>query len=200
MMRPRITLLALAILAGCGHSPPTHFFTLDPAKPVRAPQRATGAPVQIDIVHLPPELDRLSMVRERGSGELQIDDQNRWGGQLSDLIRQALAQDLAARLSPGSVILPDAPAPPATRTMAVDIVTFRPDASGTVTLDASWTLLDSGSGKPVLRRPVHLTDTAPAQTPDAQATAMSRLLGDMADEIARVLASGGSAPTPRSAP
>ncbi|HLG86615.1 MAG TPA: PqiC family protein [Alphaproteobacteria bacterium] len=199
-MRSLITLLAVAVLASCGHSPPTHFFTLDPVKPDRAPKAATGAPVQIEIVHVPPELDRLSMVRERGSGELEIDDQNRWGGQLSDLVRQALAQDLAARLSPGSVILPDAPSPPATRTIAVDIVKFQPDASGTVALDASWTLLDSGSGKPVLRRPVHLTDAARAQTADAQATAMSRLLGDMADEIARALAGGVPAPTPRSAP
>lgn len=59
-------------------------------------------------------------------------------------MRRTLAQDLTSRLPPG-FIFPDAPEPPDTRMLVVTVLDAETDASGTVTLQAAWTLQ---SGQP----------------------------------------------------
>jgi uncharacterized lipoprotein YmbA len=73
-------------------------------------------------------------------------------------MRQALAQDLSARLPPGQLVGPDAASPPGTRTLAVDILRFQAVQSGDVKLEGSWSLLDGDSGKPIIRRQIHLRE------------------------------------------
>src|SRR6202012_3998372 len=59
--------LALRTLAGCASSPPTRYFALDPtpagASPAADQTAATGTPVKVDAVHIPPALDRDAMGR-----------------------------------------------------------------------------------------------------------------------------------------
>lgn len=182
-MRHRlIPLLALLTLAGCASSPPTRFFALDPVSPgAAAATGASGTPVKVDAVHIPPALDRDSMVRGESDNQLQISSQDRWAGDLGEMIRRVLTQDLAQRLPSGMVVAPESPAPAAARGLVIDILTFQPQA-GEVVLDADWTLLQGTQANPVLRRSAHLTQSA---TPSAQgeAEAMSALLGQLADDI-----------------
>jgi uncharacterized protein len=183
-MRNRlIPVLALVTLAGCASSPPTRYFALDPvAAGAAAAASATGTPVKVDAVHIPPALDRDSMVRGESNNQLQISSQDRWAGDLGEMIRRVLTQDLAQRLPSAMVVAPESPAPANARGLVIDILTFQPQA-GEVVLDADWTLLQGTQANPVLRRPVHLTQPA---TPSAQgeAEAMSALLGQLADDIA----------------
>ena len=185
-------------LAGCGSSPPTHFFTLDPVAGNTAKTMA-GPPVQVNAVHMPPELDRLSMVRETSANALKVDEQNRWGAPLDDLARRVLVQDLSNRLPAGKVVPPDTPPPDNALSLVVDISRFQPDASGNVTLDAVWTLTKGTPSKMLHRAAVHLSDNGGGTSTDQQAAAqqaaaMSRLMGQLADRIAAALgtASGAS--------
>jgi uncharacterized protein len=192
-MRNRpLALLALLTLAGCASSPPTRFFALDAVAPGAATPRATGGPVKIDAVHIPPALDRDSMVRGESDNQLQISSQDRWAGDLGEMIGRVLTQDLAQRLPSGMVIAPDSPAPPDVRGVVVDILTFQPQA-GEVVLDADWTLLAGTQSNPVLHRSVHLT-LAAAPSAQGEAEAMSSLLGQLADGIAAQI---GGAPVQR---
>jgi hypothetical protein len=177
-----LPVLALLTLAGCASSPPTRFFALDPAPPGATAAGATGAPVKIDAVHIPPALDRDSMVRGESNNQLQISSQDRWAGDLGEMIRRVLTQDLAQRLPSGMVVAPESPAPAAAQGLVIDILTFQPQA-GEVVLDADWTVLQGTQSNPVLRRSAHLTQSA---SPSAQgeAQAMSALLGQLADDIA----------------
>ncbi len=178
-----LPVLALLTLAGCASSPPTRFFALDPVSPgATAAAGATAAPVKIDAVHIPPALDRNSMVRGESANQLQISSQDRWAGDLGEMIRRVLTQDLAQRLPSGMVVAPESPAPADARGLVIDILTFQPQA-GDVVLDADWTVLQGTQSNPVLRRSAHLTQSA---TPSAQgeAEAMSALLGQLADDIA----------------
>jgi uncharacterized protein len=190
-MRNRLpTLLALLTLAGCASSPPTRFFALDPVSPGSAAAAGTpGAPVKVDAVHIPPALDRDSMVRGESDNQLRISSQDRWAGDLGEMIGRVLTQDLAQRLPSGMVVAPESPAPAGARGLVIDILTFQPQA-GEVVLDADWTLLQGTQANPVLRRSAHLTQSA---TPSAQgeAQAMSALLGQLADDIAKEM---GGAP------
>ena len=197
-MTSRLTpALLLLTLAACASSPPTRFFALDPA-PSGAPAAAPGGaghsaaqPVKIDAVHVPPALDRSSMVRGESDNQLEISSQDRWAGDLGEMIRRVLTQDLASRLPGGMVIAPDSPAPPNARGLVIDILTFQPQATGEVVLDADWTLLEGTQSNPVRRRSVHLTGSA-ASSAQGEAAAMSTLLGQLADRIAGEI--GGAAP------
>jgi hypothetical protein len=182
---PALLILTLA-LAACASSPATRYYALDPvAAAGGAPagdRGAKGTPVKIDAVHIPPALDRDSIVRGESDNQLQISSQDRWAGDLGEMIRRVLTQDLAARLPSGMVIAPESPAPPSARGIVVDVLTFQPQG-GEVVLDADWTLLVGTQSNPVLRRSLHLTSSGASSAKD-QAAAMSKLLGDLADRMA----------------
>lgn len=191
-----IPVLLLLTLSACASSPPTRFFALEPASPSSAAPAAedAGSPLKIDAVHIPPALDRESMVRGESGNQLQISSQDRWAGDLGEMIRRVLTQNLASRLPTGMVIAPDSPAPPSARGLVVDILTFQPQAAGEVVLDADWSLLEGTQSNPVLRRSVHLTAAA-ASSAQGEAAAMSTLLGQLADDIAGEV--GRAAQSPR---
>ncbi len=179
-----IPVLLTLTLTACASSPATRFFTLDSVAPA-APAGAadTGTPVKVDAVHIPPALDRDSMVRGESGNQLEISSQDRWAGDLGETIRRVLTQNLQSRLPAGEVIAPESPAPAGARGLVVDILTFQPQAGGEVVLDADWTLLEGTQSNPVLSRSVHLTAPA-APSAQGEAAAMSSLLGQLADSMA----------------
>jgi uncharacterized lipoprotein YmbA len=144
--------------------------------------------VQIASVHIPPALDRQEMVRETAPHQLDVSDQNRWGGALDNMIQRVLTQDMAQRLPANEVVLPQEPAPPRHNAIVVDILQFDEDAGGTVVFDGSWSLTASDSDKPLTSRHLRLTARAASNSYSDQVAAMSRVLGELSDNIARDLA------------
>lgn len=178
--------LALAgalTLCACGSSPPTRFYVLEPVASATARAEApAGAPVKVAAVHLPEELDRLEMVSGLGPNRIQVRGEDRWAAPLDDMSRRVLTQDLAQRLPPGMLLAAQSPAPRAARLLVVDLQEFGP-AGDRVRLQGSWSLQTPG-GEPLLRRDVELNRSVADADPRAQAAAMSRLLGELADGIA----------------
>lgn len=184
----RSLLIALIlVLAACASSPPSRFYTLDPA-PARVTRPAAGLVLQVAAVHIPAELDRQEMVRESAPETLQMSDRDRWGAPLAEMMRRVLAQDLATRLTGSTVLAPEALPPPGTRVLVVDVLRFDAGPSGEVRFEGSWSELAARSGKPLLTRHVRLTAPARRGGYRGQAAAMSGLLGRLADRIASSLA------------
>ena len=178
-----LPVFALLTLAGCASSPPTRFFALDPVAPgAAAAADHGGSPIKVDAVHIPPALDRDSMVRGESNNQLRISSQDRWAGDLGEMIGRVLTQDLAQRLPSGMVVAPASPAPADASGLVIDILTFQPQAAEVV-LDADWTLLQGAQANLALRRSVHLTQAA-APSAQGEAEAMSALVGQLADDIA----------------
>lgn len=192
-MKRLLVLCAAAGLAGCGHSPPTRFFTVEATPPASRPPEGRIAPVQLDAVHIPAVLDRPQIVTRSAPGRLEVDDQDQWGAPFGQLLRQALAQDLLARLPAGAFVLPEAPRPADARGLVVNVLALQGEAPGRVRLQASWSLLDP-SGKMLLSRDVQLSVPAQVGRAPAQAAAVSRLTGELADQIAAALLSERRAP------
>ena len=184
-MRLCLTILLLLLLAGCGSSPKTQFYALS-SLPSATGHRSASITIQLSAVHVPPLLDRRQMVSMSGANSVKISETNRWSAPFDEMVRNVLAQNLAARLAPNQVILPDAPAPPGTASLVVTIAKFAPNVSGMVTLQGSWTVLNGESGAPITRRNFNLT-TGPATTPDSAAGAMSEVLARLANQIAAAL-------------
>ncbi|MGN6666351.1 MAG: PqiC family protein [Trinickia sp.] len=197
MRRKTTTMLAwaaaltvLAMLAACGHSPPTRYFSLQ-AVPPSAPlatASARMAPVQLGAVRIPASLDRPEVVAQDADYRLAVRENDQWGAPFAQMVRGTLAQDLLARLPRGSFILPGAPAPSGARGIVVTVLDLRANANGRMTFEGSWTLTAGEDGKAVMAQEVSLTE--PMSSPDstAIADALSRLLGQLADRIAASLA------------
>ena len=183
-------------LAACGTSPPTRFYTLDPAPPAAPPAvSARVPPVRVDAVHVPPVFDRPELVRETAANEVRVDDFARWSAPLGETARRALTADLAARLPQGAVVFPEAPKPADGRGLVVDILSLS-HTGGQAVLDVSWTLTAGRPGAGTAGGAVAYTGrslrlTTPAAGPGASAAApeLSTLLGQLADAIAADLTS-----------
>jgi uncharacterized protein len=186
-----LTLSALAVLAGCASSPPSRFYDLTAVAPQAAPAAVTpGAPVRVAAVHIPSTLDREEIVRTGPGNALEINGLDRWGAPLDEMVQRILTQDLLERLPAGKVVLPSGPAPAGTGRIVVDLLAFQSDSSGAVELRGSWSLLPAGAGDPALVRDFRYSETTNAASFGDQAAVMSRLLGQLADDIARSLPQG----------
>jgi uncharacterized lipoprotein YmbA len=177
--------LALLLVAGCGTSPTTAYFSLEPAMPAAAPQADYRGPaVQVLAVHLPPALDRLELMRETRPGQLDVNEFARWAAPLARMARQTLTEDLVNRLPPGAVVFPDAHKPDGAALVSVDILSFR-TSGATVQADVSWGLRGGLPSDPAWRTRV-LRLTAPAGDGGGAATAqaLSAVIGQLADRIA----------------
>ncbi len=186
-MRAAWMLGALLLLAGCGSSPTVQFFTLSVEG--GAGERATLPwAVQVVAVHIPDTLDRQQMVSASGPNVIEVRDARRWSAPLGPMIRRVLSEDLQRRFVPGTVVMPDAPAPPRTRRVVVTVAQFWREADGRVQLIGSWSLLRAGSDAPLLRRDVALG--VPAEDgAEAEVAGMSRLLAELAGQIAATVRS-----------
>jgi uncharacterized lipoprotein YmbA len=185
MTRLRFCLAPALLLAGCGHSPPTHLLTLDLAPPPIRP--AYGGPaLRLTAVQIPPSIDRLEFVSAASPTELTIEDQYRWSASLGSLARSALLRDLAARLPEGKVLPPDAPSTPGVA--RVDVAVLALDTGGQRSrMDAIVTVAIDGRAQLARRQVSLFRDHGPNQRPDQAAQDMSAMLGDLADAITGML-------------
>ena len=176
--------LALLLAAGCGSSPPSHFYVLtaDPVPPRAG--AAGGNTVALGRVTLPGTLDRPQIARRKGGNEIVFTEEERWAGPLDDMVRRVLADDLAARLPAGVSLIESSAKPPPGVTIAVEVSRFDADESGGVTLTARWEALGP-NGRP-LGPPRESTIVEPGSGRDAAAVVatMSRAVGALAARIA----------------
>lgn len=77
--------------------------------------------------------------------------------------------------------------PAGTRRIVLDVLRFADDTTGKVLLTGGWSLPPAGSDVPLLRQQVHLSEPTDPSGYANQVAAMSRLLGQLAEGIARRL-------------
>ena len=184
-----ILVLMTMALNGCGSSPPTEFITLDSAVPHYSVRVYAGPPVIVGRMTLPPELDRLSLVRRAQANRLNINGVVKWAAPLDLLVRHTLAVDLADRLPPGAVIIPGEPQPRKHALLLVVVFNrFSADLSGEVKLQAVWTLVEATSGKVLLTRTSSVTASAASTGAGDIAVALSQSLGKLSDVMAAAIA------------
>jgi uncharacterized lipoprotein YmbA len=182
-----VTLAGVCLLAACQSSPPTHYFALTEIAP-SAPRASLPAqiPIRVERVTIPGELDRLELVRRSTSNRLQIATFDLWAAPLEDMIRRVVADDLAARCSPGTMASVNEPAAgDPRRHLYIDVQEFSGDEHGAVRLHAAWLLQTPNAASQ--RGTEEVAVEASDATADALAAAMSRALAGFADRIAAAL-------------
>lgn len=188
-MKRALLIVALGC-AACGHSAPTRFYTLAPAKTASA-TAYNGPPVRLEAVHMPPSYAGRAILHASGTNEVTISTLERWTDDLDFLMRQTLAQNLASRLPQGTLIYPDAPRPAGTYLWVVDMLALR-EVDGKVTCDVSWSLLASDMPQAVQRRQGTYSASVDGSG-NGTSTALSHINAELADAMVQSLEAMGSA-------
>jgi len=183
--RAKVAAAGALAFAGCLGGPqadPTAFFLLS-----SPPAGAAGTAVQVSFgvgpVMLPGYLDRPQIVTRLSDNEVALAEVDRWAEPLADNLVRTLEENLA-KLLPGSssVRYPwyatDAP----DYAVALDVRRFEADATGSVVLDATWTLY-RGEAR-LDGRALRLEEPADGAGRAASVAAHSRALAEVSREIA----------------
>lgn len=176
-------------LAGCGSSPKTQFFALDTVPPAAgATARVDGKPLQVGHVALPGTLDRAALVTTGPGPQINVSDVERWAAPLDGMTQRVLAEDLQARLGVAAVLAPGDPPPSGgARTVVLNVQRFGADSTGQVVLEADWTVATGSPPHATGLHHVRIVENAGSTEGAAVASAMSRALGALADDIAHKL-------------
>ena len=176
--------LALA-LAGCGAGDPT-YYRLAPW-PGQAQAGVGTISVEIQAPGVAPYLDRDYIVESVSDYRLHLAGNDAWAEPIGDMIGRTLVADLAQRLPNDRVRGDGSPGPSADARVELDVSRFDRDGHGTALLNATLTLRDAG-GAAIGHQALELTAPGTGSGSAAFTAAESRLLGEVADRAAAVLA------------
>jgi uncharacterized lipoprotein YmbA len=175
----------LVILAGCGSSPPVHYYALE-TMDNRVAVDAEGSPIlAVGAFRMPEYLNRSQMVMRGSGAEIIVDDFNRWAEPLDDSIHRVL------------VVV----AYPSSAVLDIDyrligrFDRFTADQDGLVVLDAQWAIANStGVGRLSPRRVRFESQATIPDDPGSIAQAMSNVLAQFCRDIAGEIDSIGLDP------
>ena len=159
-------------------------FTLQPVPGTPLPA-ASGQVIELRRPGLAGYLDRPDIVLRDAGYQLSVNSQLRWAEPIGDMIGRVLTQDISQRL-PSSTVFSETGAITADATLRVevDIVRFDQGEDGRLTLVAEAALEAGRSHAPLRARHIVLQADAGAGAAGLVA-AMSTLLGELADRVAR---------------
>lgn len=177
--------VALALLLGCGSTPPTEYYVLSADAPIG---RNTAQPsIGIAELQIAEYLQRPEIMVMESTNRARLDGFERWAEPLDDGIRRTLALNLGALLETDSVRVRPWP-----RDWIPDWVlrctVARLDASASmVELVAIWSLQRGAVAAPVLERSSRLSRARSGSTADSLAADFSALLLELSQQIATAM-------------
>ena len=181
-----MVLMALpAALAACASAEPA-YYTLAPVP--GTPRRGGARLIELRRPGLAGYLDRPEIVRAGSAYQLRVAGTERWGEPFGDLVGRILAENLNSRL-PGSSVFTAAGgiSADADATVEMDIQRFDADATGQVVLLAQVAVSRGRSRANATARTVRRMVTPAGAGTAELVAAMSRALGELADEVASLL-------------
>ena len=174
--------LILALLAGCGQSASTQFYTLRPVAPAAGVRAAPALPIRIARVEVPGSFDRPEIVREQDGNQLKVDDLSHWSASLGQLMRAALVENLIKRLPNGQIVPVDAPKPAAVIEISVEIVAIH-ETANSLSIQATWTQTRPSAADSTTVQGASFSVPMANRTNGAYADSLGQALAQLADAI-----------------
>jgi len=176
------------LTGGCASSPPVDYYQLR-ALEVRSAVALEGAPIlAVGPVTLPDYLARAQMVTRGEGTRLVVDEFNRWAEPLERAVPRVLIANLT-ELAPGVVAVPfsNRAVRPGLRLFAT-ISRFDADAQGSAALIVQWGINTAeGAARLQPQTGRYEAQVIPAESPEALAATLSRLLQDFSRDVAAQL-------------
>ena len=184
--------LLVLLLSGCVTTPggDIHYYLLTPTTPAAPSSARTNLSVGIGPVELPEYLSRPYIFTQTGNTQLKSHRQHRWAGSLDNNFTDTLAAEVGLQLHQRHIEIYPWDRPGAVDRQVVVHVTRFIAVGRNVHLDASWQVLDRQGekrGAASARLQKNLPAQASADDFDAIVTAMSELVGELAERIAASL-------------
>ena len=185
----RLAVFGLLVLtvAACS-SPQPALYTV---APVQGPTQ-TGAPpvVVVQTIGLARYLDRSQIVRSSEASRLDVRNNDWWGEPLGAMLTRVVAEELSQRL-PQSTVINEAGAVTASpdAVIEIDVRRLDEDAGGNLILLAQANVSFKSRKSSVLRNFRIVVPPSGTGTP-GQVTAISAAVGQLADGLAAILATG----------
>ena len=175
----------LAMLAaGCATSPPTRFYTL------AATPTAAVTPTRISIVvgpvSVPAVVDRPQIVVNVNAHQVTLDEFNQWASPLQSNIARVVADNLTAMLGSSRVLLISEASADGEYRATIGVQRFESMPGEAAVLDAVWTVRRTKDAKTESGR-TSARETFQEKSYDALASAHSRALGRLSDDIANAV-------------
>lgn len=189
--RPLLAALAcglsgLLVLAGCGRSPQTTFYTLTPLVAEGAAHAIAGASISIAGVTLPELIDRPQLVVPDAGVRVTILEGQRWAEPLKSAIPRLLAENISRLTGLERVsAYPQHAARNADHRLFVDIQRFEL-AGSTVVVDALWEIHTAQGVQPLTGRSKLVETVNPADY-EAVVAGYSRAIATLSKEIVQSL-------------
>jgi uncharacterized lipoprotein YmbA len=187
MFRSLLKFAALGILAfqlfSC--APAKSFYVLTPEGP--APSGG-GMSVGVGPVSLASYLDRANLVYQEGGNRMSVAESHRWAGDLEENIARVTATNLGRRLGTGNVrTYPWGSDSELRYQVSLDIRQLHGNADGDAVLEAAWRVYSLPDRRMIVSKSWSGTEPLKADGYDEMAAAQSRLLGQLASQIAATL-------------
>ena len=179
--------LMLALAACSSPAPlPTKYVLGAPPDAAAASLAQTGLPVvEVKLVRMPDYLDTTDLL-VRSGGEIVASGKARWGERLSLGVTRALVLALAARVPDMAVIMAPSVERPA-RQVLVDITAFESRSDRQVVFAGRWTITDGAGRSVVATEETSLVEAAAGPGDAAVVAAMTRVVEQLADQLARAV-------------
>ena len=184
----RLAALGLAVALAACSSPDPVLYTIAPV----TGGVQTGGPKVIALQQIGTAryLERSQIVRSSENYRLDVMSNDWWGEPLSAMLSRVLIEELGQRL-PQSVVLGESGAVTASpnATIELNVQRLDEDAAGNLVLQAQASVSFKGRSAPALRG-FRFVVTPSAPGVPGEVTAISTALGQLADGLASMLASG----------
>nr|WP_315844993.1 PqiC family protein [uncultured Achromobacter sp.] len=193
-MRTVLSLLvAGAALAGCGSSPPVHYYTLQGPAPAPAAAAPAAFLIEVQPVSLSTQADQPQLMVRTGDGSVSALYSERWSSPLGDELRGALSDALKRELGALDVQMVKPGPGAAVWRVQTDVQRFELVSGSMAQLDATWRVRPVNTqGTGLICRSVVTENVSEAGVPAliaAQQRAVVSLAGAMASAMR------GQAPT-----
>ena len=176
---------------GCGTSPPTYYYTLDPTAS-GALEPTAGDGVLVGPVSVPTSVDRPEFVIQTAPNRVEVDEFHRWAAPLGEGIARTVAGDLTALLgTPQVATAPFANFDPAYR-VTISVERFESTRGDSVLLEAVWAVRPTAGGETRSGR-TRAREGVPGEGFEALAAAHSRALAQLSADIAAAIRAAADA-------
>ena len=175
-------LLLMVLVVGCaGGSKSFYMLTAEGPAP-----SGGGKGIGVGPVTVAEYLDRPNLVIQEGGNSLAVAEDHRWAGDLPTSVARVMATNLGRKLSTGNVrTYPWQGDEGLSNQVTLDIRQLHAGADGYAVLEAGWRVYSLPDGRLIASKTFTDREALERDGYEAMVAAESKLLGRLADEIAK---------------